>query len=46
AVLIFGGLWGFWGIFFAIPLATLVKALLMAWPRATVPVNQSSFPFY
>jgi len=22
AVLLFGGLWGFWGVFFAIPLAT------------------------
>ncbi|EIJ43825.1 putative permease [Beggiatoa alba B18LD] len=33
AVLVFGGLWGFWGVFFAIPLATLVKALLIAWPR-------------
>ena len=33
AVLAFGGLWGFWGIFFAIPLATLVKAILNAWPR-------------
>ena len=33
AVLIFGGLWGFWGIFFAIPLATLVKAIYMAWPK-------------
>lgn len=30
AVLIFGGLWGFWGVFFAIPLATLVKALMNA----------------
>ncbi|TDV62637.1 AI-2E family transporter [Pseudomonas sp. LP_7_YM] len=33
AVLLFGGLWGFWGIFFAIPLATLFKAVLDAWPR-------------
>ena len=33
SVLLFGGLWGFWGIFFAIPLATLVKAILNAWPR-------------
>lgn len=33
AVLVFGGLWGFWGIFFAIPLATLFKAILYAWPR-------------
>ena len=33
AVLVFGGLWGFWGVFFAIPLATLVQAVLKAWPR-------------
>jgi putative permease len=33
AILVFGGLWGFWGIFFAIPLATLVHAVLRAWPR-------------
>ncbi|MBF8999463.1 AI-2E family transporter [Vibrio nitrifigilis] len=32
AVLIFGGLWGFWGVFFAIPLATLVKAVWHALP--------------
>lgn len=32
AVLFFGGIWGFWGVFFAIPLATLVKAVLYAWP--------------
>ncbi len=32
AILFFGGIWGFWGIFFAIPLATLVKAVLNAWP--------------
>lgn len=30
AVLIFGGLLGFWGVFFAIPLASLVKAILNA----------------
>lgn len=30
AVLVFGGIWGFWGIFFAIPLASLTKALLRA----------------
>ena len=33
AVLVFGGLWGFWGIFFAIPLATVVKAVMEAWRR-------------
>jgi len=32
AVILFGGMWGFWGVFFAIPLATLVKAVLNAWP--------------
>lgn len=32
-ILVFGGLWGFWGVFFAIPLATLVHAILKAWPR-------------
>jgi putative permease len=35
AILVFGGLWGFWGIFFAIPLATVVQAVLKAWPRAS-----------
>nr|WP_303649934.1 AI-2E family transporter [Desulfobotulus pelophilus] len=33
AVLVFGGLWGFWGVFFAIPLATLLKAIFNAWPK-------------
>lgn len=32
AVLFFGGLFGFWGVFFSIPLATLVNAVLQAWP--------------
>lgn len=32
ATLFFGGIWGFWGVFFAIPLATLVKAVINAWP--------------
>ncbi|WP_076418783.1 MULTISPECIES: AI-2E family transporter [Colwelliaceae] len=35
AVIFFGGLWGFWGVFFAIPLATLVKAILNAWSSTT-----------
>ncbi|CAG9418345.1 AI-2E family transporter [Providencia alcalifaciens] len=33
SVVIFGGLWGFWGVFFAIPLATLIKAVINAWPQ-------------
>lgn len=35
AVLVFGGIWGFWGVFFAIPLATLVQAVLKAWSRSS-----------
>ncbi|WP_089727034.1 AI-2E family transporter [Candidatus Thiosymbion oneisti] len=38
AVLVFGGLWGFWGVFFAIPLATLVQAVLSAWPHHEPPL--------
>ncbi|RLA50233.1 MAG: AI-2E family transporter, partial [Gammaproteobacteria bacterium] len=34
AVLFFGGIWGLWGVFFAIPLATLIKAIINAWPTA------------
>ena len=34
AILMFGGIWGFWGVFFAIPLATLVKVLIATWPRS------------
>jgi len=37
AVLVFGGIWGVWGVFFAIPLATLVKAVINAWPRNHAP---------
>lgn len=32
AVLFFGGIWGMWGVFFAIPLATMLKAVFAAWP--------------
>jgi putative permease len=31
AVLLFGGLWGLWGLFFAVPLATLINAVIKAW---------------
>jgi putative permease len=43
AVLVFGGLWGFWGIFFAIPLATLVQAVLRAWPRSGLQLPASDY---
>ncbi len=41
AVLFFGGLWGFWGVFFAIPLAALVKAVLSAWSSTQEQVVES-----
>ncbi len=37
AILVFGGIWGFWGVFFAIPLATVVQAVLEAWPSSEEP---------
>lgn len=37
AVLVFGGIWGLWGVFFAIPLATLIKSLLQSWPHRVAP---------
>lgn len=40
AVLVFGGIWGIWGVFFAIPLATLVQAILISWPRANEPIEE------
>lgn len=42
AVLAFGGLWGVWGVFFAIPLATLIKAIYKAWPREAMVVADSN----
>ena len=36
AVLVFGGLWGVWGVFFAIPLATLIQAVINAWPTVNL----------
>ena len=36
SILFFGSLWGFWGLFFAIPLATLLKVILEAW-RSVIP---------
>ena len=36
SVLFFGWICGFWGLFFAIPLATFIKAIINSWPE---PVN-------
>lgn len=43
AILFFGGFWGFWGVFFAIPLATAVKAILNAWPTLGESRLETSF---
>jgi len=42
AVLFFGGLWGVWGVFFAIPLATLIQAVINAWPSIKVDGSASA----
>ena len=34
AVFIFGSMFGFWGVFFSIPIATFIKAVWNAWPSA------------
>ncbi len=39
AILVFGSIWGFWGVFFAIPLATVVQAVLTAWPNKAAAEN-------
>ncbi len=33
AILVFGNIWGLWGVLFAIPLATFIKTLVEYWPR-------------
>jgi len=33
SVLLFGGIWGFWGVFFAIPLALVIRTLVVSWPK-------------
>ena len=35
AVFLFGSMFGFWGVFFSIPLATFIKAVWNAWPSLT-----------
>lgn len=44
AILFFGGLWGFWGVFFAIPLATVIQAILQAWPGEEPPEPGTEAP--
>jgi len=42
AILIFGGIWGLWGVFFAIPLGTVAQAVIKAWTGHTVGPAQGS----
>jgi len=42
AVVFFGSLWGVWGVFFAIPLATLIQAIIKAWPDDSVVVEDAA----
>lgn len=44
AVLFFGGIWGFWGVFFAIPLATLVNAVMRVWLRRVQDASLEASP--
>jgi len=41
AVLMFGGIWGIWGVFFAIPLATMIKSVRTAWALHVNNTDQS-----
>ena len=41
SILIFGGLWGFWGVFLSIPLATFIRTIIVNWPSSSpVPLVQ------
>ncbi|MGN0909635.1 MAG: AI-2E family transporter, partial [Succinivibrio sp.] len=33
AIMVFDTLWGFWGVFFSIPLARFIDTLISQWPR-------------
>ena len=37
SVFVFGGIWGFWGIVLAIPLAIFVKTVVTMWPTRELP---------
>lgn len=41
AIFVFGGLWGFWGVFFSIPLATFIRTLFVYWPTSEVMPEKS-----
>ena len=44
AILVFGAIWGFWGVFFAVPLASVVQAVVESWPRQTRQQQDGTIP--
>lgn len=43
AIMFFGGLLGFWGVFFAIPLATFIRTIVTNWPQVRLPDEKRRF---
>lgn len=41
SIMIFGGIWGFWGVVLAIPLATFIKTAFTMWPKNNSPLTKS-----
>lgn len=39
AIVVFGGIWGIWGVILAIPLATFVKTIFTMWPVQKIENN-------
>lgn len=42
SILLFGALWGFWGVVFAVPLATLVRAVFRRWPMPETEIPEEA----
>jgi putative permease len=38
AILVFGGIWGFWGLLLAVPIATLIRAVYKVWPKKEISI--------
>jgi putative permease len=38
AILVFGGIWGFWGLLLAVPIATLIRAVFKVWPKKEISI--------
>jgi putative permease len=40
-IIVCGNIWGVWGVFFAIPIAILVKNVVFNWPKNKTPIKTS-----